>query len=70
MPGSEPLLISFAFTLTPVRISFLTDLTDFPERWHFQTLRTTGRHVLSLAVTNRSNLTISVSSRAVSAGDL
>jgi 4'-phosphopantetheinyl transferase len=63
-------LDSFAFTLAPLRISFLTNSADAPQRWHFQTLPTTGRHVLSVAVANRSNLAIGVSSRAVTPHDL
>lgn len=68
--GLETPLDSFSFTLSPVRISFLADSTDLAERWHFQMLTTTGRHALSLAVANRGNAAICVSSRTVSAGDL
>lgn len=68
--GLGTALDSFAFTLAPVRISFLTDLADLPQRWHFRTLPTTGRHVLSVAVANRNNLAIRVLSRRVAPQDL
>ena len=63
-------LDSFAFTLAPVRISFLTDLGDLPQRWHFATLPTTGRHVLSVAIASQGDRPVRVMPRAVEARDL
>jgi len=58
---------SFAFTLSPIRINFLTRLDDGPRRWHFEILPTTGAHVLSVAVASRNDQTTWVVSRIVAA---
>jgi 4'-phosphopantetheinyl transferase len=63
-------LDSFAFTLWPIRINFLTCLDDDPRHWHFEMLPTTDAHVLSVAVASHSDQTVHVVSRTVAAQDL
>jgi len=63
-------LDSFAFTLSPIRINFLTRLDDDPRRWHFEMLPTTDAHVLSVAVGSHSDHTVHVVSRTVAAQNL
>jgi len=63
-------LDSFAFTLSPIRINFLTRLDDDPRRWHFEMLPTTDAHVLSVAVGSHSGHTVHVVSRTVAAQNL
>jgi 4'-phosphopantetheinyl transferase len=63
-------LDSFAFTLAPIRINFLAASRDHLQRWHFAMLPTTGRHILSLAVTGHGSGTVRVLPRAVGARDL
>ena len=63
-------LDSFAFTLSPIRINFMTRLEDDPRRWHFEMLSTTSAHVLSVAVASHSDHTVHVASRAVAAQNL
>ena len=63
-------LDSFAFTLSPIRINFMTRLEDDPRHWHFEMLPTTGAHVLSVAVASRSEHAIRVASRTVATRNL
>jgi 4'-phosphopantetheinyl transferase len=63
-------LDSFAFTLAPLSISFLTDIDDRPQRWRFKTLRATSQHALAVAVANPKNLKIRIVYRAIDPQDI
>jgi 4'-phosphopantetheinyl transferase len=63
-------LDSFAFTLSPIRVNFLTRLHDGPRYWHFEMLPTTSAHALSVAVASHKDYTIRVVSRTVAAENL
>ena len=63
-------LNSFAFTLAPISIKFLANFGDLPPHWHFETLPTTGQHVLSLAAAGRGPDKVCVVPRAVQPQDL
>jgi 4'-phosphopantetheinyl transferase len=68
--GLSPPLDSFAFTLEPTRIDFLRGNGDNPTRWHFETVPTTGRHVLSVAVAGKSGKRLRVVTRAIAPREL
>jgi 4'-phosphopantetheinyl transferase len=63
-------LDSFAFTLEPIRIGFVPSTHDDPRRWQFAAPPTTGRHILSLAVTGFGNRAVRVVPRAIAAREL
>jgi 4'-phosphopantetheinyl transferase len=68
--GFSTPLDSFAFTLTPIRIKFLANFGDLPPHWYFETLPTTGEHVLSLAAAGHGARKVRVVPRAVQPQDL
>lgn len=63
-------LDSFAFALAPIRISFPAASHAPAQRWHFAMLPTTGRHILSLAVTGHGDRAARVMARGVGLQDL
>jgi 4'-phosphopantetheinyl transferase len=63
-------LFSFAFTLEPIGIDFLRGAGDDPKRWQFETLPTTGGHVLSVAVAGENGERFRIAARAVDPQDL
>lgn len=63
-------LDSFAFTLTPLRINFLEGSSNLRQHWYFETLPTTGQHILSVAVGSWSDHPVCVVAHPVVAQDL
>jgi 4'-phosphopantetheinyl transferase len=62
-------LDSFAFTLTPLRINFLT-ASNLPQHWYFETLPTTSQHMVSVAVGSWSDHPVCVVAHPVAVQDL
>ena len=58
-------LDSFAFTFAPIGIDFLRLAGDDPGRWQFESLPTTGVHVLSVAVAGESGERFRFATRAI-----